>query len=577
MAPDDGEIYEFGTFRLDARGSALYGGGRPVALKPKAFDLLTLLIGEPGRVFGKDELMERLWPDTFVEEANLTQTVYELRRALGETAREPQFIENVPKRGYRFVGELKRLGPTTADNAGAITSIAVLVFRPLVEGSRDESLELGIAETLATGLSGLGRWVVRPISAVRRFAGPEQDPLAAARSLGVDAVLHGTIQHASGNRLRVAARLDHTRGGPPLWAGQFDEHADDLFALQDSLLEKMLAALSVTLTKGEQSRLSRQADANPEVHRLFLKCRYHWHKWTPENWRRSIEYGEQVIALSPSHAEAHAWVSAGYCTLGIFGILRPREAFEKARSYVLRALELDPESSKAFEILAAIKLFFDWDWRELPAAFERATGLDPNNATAFNLWSLFEASRGRFDAAIDRIDRALDIDPLSLVTNTDRGFVLLYSGRPEAALDQFARSLDLDPFFAHAHYGSGYARLAMGETEAGREHMLAGARFEGTEPGLSAEAGYAAARCGDRAAAVATIGIQKERGKRGYVDPYRIALIYAGLRDREGTLEYIKLAFDNRSRELIYLACHPAFEWLRDDADFKRFITRLGL
>jgi DNA-binding winged helix-turn-helix (wHTH) protein len=175
-------IYEFGDFCIDAVNHLLLRRGRPVPLKPKAFDTLLILIKNRGRVIEKDVLMELLWEDTFVEEANLTQNIYELRKVLGESAREPYYIENVPKRGYRFVGEVKESASENADamreeRRAAIKSLAVLPFKPLLAGERDEFLEMGIADTLITGLSGIGQIIVRPISAIRKYADPSKTRL----------------------------------------------------------------------------------------------------------------------------------------------------------------------------------------------------------------------------------------------------------------------------------------------------------------------------------------------------------------------------------------------------------------
>ncbi len=578
MPTKEHRIFEFGSFRLDQAAAALTEDNRPIQLKPKAFDLLVMLVDEPDRLFTKDELMERLWPDTFVEEANLTQTIYELRRALGESARSPRFIQNVPKRGYRFSGTPRVHRPRSrrVDGSAELTSIAVLPFHSISSEARDEALELGIAETLATAISRLGKFIVRPVSAVILFAAGEHDPIAAGKHLGVDAILYGTIQHASGDRLRISVRFDRTDGSPALWAGTFDERADDLFDLQDSLLEKILESLSLTLTEvGTRRRRDRRA-ADAETHKLFLKCRYHWHKWTPENWRLSVDYGRQVIVRDPEHAEAHAWIAASFCTLGIFGVLSPAEAFEKAREFVVRSLELDAGSSKAHEILAAITLFYDWDWQRLPGILHRTLELDPNNSTAHNLKALFEATTGRFSDAMESIDRALEIDPLSLVSNTDKGFLMIYAGRFPDAVDQLERTLKLDPYFAHAHYGLGFANSALDDPTAAMASMENGARYEGISAELSAEVGFAAARSGENAAAIRIAERFDSKDAIAYHDPYRAALVYSGLQDRERTFKYLRRAVENRSRELIYLRCHPAFSWLKGDAAFERLLLAIG-
>ncbi|HSI88152.1 MAG TPA: winged helix-turn-helix domain-containing protein, partial [Pyrinomonadaceae bacterium] len=453
MKDRDNQVYEFGEFRFDTANQQLLSASDPVPLKPKSLDCLLLLLQNRGRVLAKDELMELLWPDTFVEEANLTQTIYELRRALGESGRRPGLIENVPKRGYRFVGEVRTESSEGVQDPANIGSLAVLPFCSLRAEGRDESLELGLAETLITGLSSLGRMVIRPTSAVRHYTDLSQDPIDAGQELRVDAILHGTIQTSNNGRIRVSARLVRVPSGVTIWAGQFDETVDDVFLMQDSLLEKILAALSVKLTGKERARLKKDHQVNPEAHRLFLKCRYYWHKWTADNFRRSIQFGERAIELDPSNAAYHAWTAAGYCTLGIFGVMPPAEAFAKASDLVHTALQLDEDLSKAHEILGAIKLFFEWDWAGLPDVLERAIDLDPYNPTVRHLRAFFSVIMGNRDEAIAEMTAAVNVDPLSLISNTDLGYIFYWSGEYINAIHQFERTLELDPYFAHAKIG----------------------------------------------------------------------------------------------------------------------------
>jgi DNA-binding winged helix-turn-helix (wHTH) protein/tetratricopeptide (TPR) repeat protein len=573
------QIYEFGGFQLDTANHSLSLGGKFVPIKPKSLDTLLFLLRHRGRVVAKDELLEHLWPDTFVEEANLTQTIYELRRALGETAREPKYIENVPKRGYRFNGEVQVLEINAPDPGvvqTAINSLAVLPFCSLQADPGDSAIELGIAETLITGLSSLGRIVVRPFSSTRQFADPLQDPQEAGRTLKVDAVLHGTVQRSK-ERIRVSARLIETESQLTLWAGRFDESNTDIFLLQDSILEKILTALSLKLTGGERTRLSKRDTVDPEVQALFLKSRYHWYKWTVENWHRSIEYGERAIELDPGHAPSYAWTAASFCNLGIVGAMPPRSAFERAKLLVERSLELDERLSNAHEVLGAIKLFYEWDWQAVPGILQTAIGLNASNASAINLLGLYFAAREDFPAAISELRSAVNIDPLSLLTNTDYGYVLFYSGRLNEAAEQLARALELDNYFAHAHYVLGFVHLHLGEIDRGVDNMRAAVKYSRIPPGESSELGYALALAGNEAEAGRIIETLENKSFTAYVDPYRLALIYSGLRNEEMTLRNLGSAIENRSRELIYIKVNPVFDWLKGNREFEEIIEKLGL
>jgi len=575
-----GQVYEFGDFRVDAANHLLLRDGGEVPLKPKVFDALLLLIENRGRVLEKDELMDSLWTDLIVEESNLTQTIYELRKALGETARKTRYIENLPKRGYRFVGEVRKIAARSVGvepgRDAPIESIAVLPFKPLLPDQRDEFLELGIADTLITALSEIGSIIVRPTGAVRKYLEPSQEPLAAGRELKVDAVVEGSVQKF-GNRLRVNARLLSVSDGTTLWAGKLDEKLTNIFALQDSIAEKVAAALSLELTGERRLRLTKRHTDNPDVHQLFLKCRYYWHRWTPESWHKSIKHGSEAIALDPFHAPSYSWMGASYCTLGIFGLLPPAEAFAKAKALVEKALSLDPELSEGYEVLGAIKLFYEWDWQWVGQTLQRAIELNPSNAHARDLYALYLTAIGHNDAAVSEVKLALKVDPLSLLINTDVGFILYYARRYPEAAEQLQKTLELDPYFAHARFALGYVRLQQARFDDAVAEITKAVEFSRREAATSPELGYACAVSGGRAQARKILAEIGHRANATYVDPYHVALVYIGLNDKDRAFEWLRRALKNRSRELIYLKSNPVSDPIRSDPRFVDLLRRIGV
>ena len=241
-----------------------------------------------------------------------------------------------------------------------IKSLAVLPFKPLVADHRDESLEMGMADTLIFRLSNLRDVTVRPISSVRKFSGLEQDPVAAGRELGVESVLDGQIQRW-GDRIRVTARLIGVGDGKQLWAGQFDEKFTDVFTVQDLISEKVISALALKLTGEEQRRLTKHYTENAEAYQLYLNGRFYWEKRTPEGLKRAIEYFEQAIERDPNYALAYAGLADSYALLGVFH-LPPKEAFPKAKEAALNALRIDDRLAEAHAALGHIKVQYEYDW-----------------------------------------------------------------------------------------------------------------------------------------------------------------------------------------------------------------------
>ncbi len=570
----------FGPFTLDPAAHLLRRDGEPVALKPKVFDLLLLLAGNPGRLLSKQELMVGLWGGRFVEDSNLTQSVYELRRALGGRRDGVRYLETVPRCGYRFVAPVREetAAPGASPVAAAPRSVAVLPFTPLgVPGpaAGDAPLELGLAETLIAALSPLPGLTVRQPGSIRGYGG-SRDSLAAGRDLEVEAVLDGAVQRA-GERLRVTVRLLRVTDGAVLWAQRFDTTFADIFAVQDTICEQVVAALRLRLPAAARARLRYRHTEDPEVHALFLECRDQWHRWTPEGWWRSIDRGRRALARDPAHAPSHAWMAASWCALGIAGAAPPREAFRQAAELVEVAVRLDADLSEAHEVRGAIELFHRWRWGRAERALHRALDLNPSNAGARDLLALLRIVEGRPEEAIREVRRALAADPLSRLVNTDVGNVLYYARRFEDAVARLRHTLELDPGFAHARFGLGYAWLQSGRPAAAVAAMRDAVEASGRDPETSPDLGYALAASGDRRGAERVAARLAERAAERFVDPFHLALVHLGLGDLDATFEWLDRALGARSRELIYLGADPVFDPLRSDPRFTALTARVGL
>jgi DNA-binding winged helix-turn-helix (wHTH) protein/TolB-like protein len=242
-------VYTFGPFLLDERERQFTCEGNQVPLTPKAFDTLVLLLRRPGRVLGKRELMEQIWPETFVEEATLAQNIFTLRRALGEDAAHVRYIETVPRVGYRFIGkvEICDKGDQVFEFlGGATTTIAVLPFAPLIQCAEEEHIGLGLADALVAKLSALSRIIVRPSSSTRKYAVAPHDPVGVGKELSVDCVLTGSFQRV-GSRIRATAQLVSVEQGAVVWSDKIDDIYTDVFTTQDLLAEQFSRAFSFNL------------------------------------------------------------------------------------------------------------------------------------------------------------------------------------------------------------------------------------------------------------------------------------------------------------------------------------------
>ena len=427
---------ELPGFIVDVRRRLLLRreSGEAVALNAKAFDTLLYLAQHPGEVLDKDTLLAAVWPGVVVEENSLAQNISALRQSLGESHGENRYIATVPRRGYRFVAEVHprsdlpaalvtpapapagsspapaRSKPWTitaavlvvalilgavwfwrmdrqkvesAASPGALPALAVLPFKPLVLTEREESLELGMTDSLIARLSELDGHVVRPLSSVRRYAAPDQDPLAAARALDAHLVLDGFLQHSAG-RLRVTTRLLDVKDGRQLWAGSFDENFTTIFEVQDTIARRVSEALRAPLSDRAARRWERGSTQNPAAYLAHANGKLAWSRLTGQSLNQAIVEFEKALALDPRYALAHVGIADSYATLGVFGVLAPHDAYPRARRAAQQALEIEPDLAAAHATLGHVSVQHDLDWVSGMAEYDRAIALDAGYARTYH-------------------------------------------------------------------------------------------------------------------------------------------------------------------------------------------------
>ncbi len=642
--------YNFGPFRVDPARRLLLRDGEVVPLAPKAFEMLLLLVENSGQVLEKRELLEVLWPGSIVEEANLTQTIYLLRRALADGSGGQQFIETMPKRGYRFVAEVtestdegagfhdrqlngvglaivspnelevdnhREKNPENEKSAIAppanrfrlmisaaalavlivavslisyfgiarktansevgepVHSLAVLPFKPLNPDASDNYLGLGMADIVITRLSDLNQIVVQPISAVRKYDNIDVNPLLAGQELKVDSVLEGTFQKVAG-RLRVTLRLRDARDGRTLWSGKFDESFTDIFKVQDSISEQIASALALNLTREKRNLLFKRYTENSEAYELYLKGRYWWSRRTVVGLNKAIGYFDQAITLSPDYALAYAGLADCYNLLSILEAMPPQEAFMKARSAALRALEIDGTLAEAHTSLGWIKWVYEWNWNEAEKDFKRAIELSPGYAVGHDWYGVCLAQVGRFDEALEQLKEAERLDPISFVTQVHIGWVYYYTGKYDLAIERYKRVLEMEPGFAwaHLHLGQAYEQKGM-LSEAIEEMIKAQSLSSIIHHRYKARLGRLYAIAGHRLEAEATLNELLETQKHRYVSPHSIALVYAGMGDKDRAIEWLQKGMEQRAGRMVRLQFDPRFNNLRSDQRFKQILQRI--
>jgi TolB-like protein len=456
----------------------------------------------------------------------------------------------------------------------SIDSIAVLPFKSLGSGGEDEFLNLGMADALIIKLSNLRQIVVRPTSAVRKYAGAEQDPVAAGRELKVASVLEGSIQRL-GEQIRVTVQLVSVEDGSPLWAEKFDEKFADIFALQDSISQRIAERLALKLTGEDMQRLAKRYTRNTEAYQLYLRGVFYREKLREDALKKAVHYFEQATEADPNYALAYAGLASAYEPMSFFGYLPISEARRKISAAVTKALELDGALAEAHNESGVFKLYYEWDWTGGESAFRRALELNPNYALAHHMYANLLNGEGRLDEAIAERKRALEIDPLSLRTNALLANDYYVAGRYDEAIEQYRKTSELDPDFFLNDLGSVYERQGMND-EAVAEYLKAEAR-SGMRAEKVAALKEAYAASGIRGYWQKRLDLMKEESKQGHVAALVLAELYARLDEKDQAFEWLDKAYEQHELALIFLKVKPVYDSLRSDPRYQRIVRRIGL
>jgi DNA-binding winged helix-turn-helix (wHTH) protein/TolB-like protein/Tfp pilus assembly protein PilF len=618
-------LYEFGDFALDVGQQRLLrrDTGEAIPLTGKMFDTLVYLVEHAGETLDKDVLLQSIWPGVIVEENSLTQNISTLRQMLGEVRGENRYIATISRKGYRFVAKVTRRdelappSPAEMSNASppaaapvstgrrigvalavvavlivvvatiglfftptaprkpapvASQTLAILPFKPLLPAERNESLELGMAESLISSLGRYSPQAIRPLSSVRRYAALDQDAIAAGRELGVDTVLDGSLQRR-GDRLRVSARLLRVADGRQLWAQSFDQDFTTIFDVQDVIAARVAQALSVRWA-GSGSTRGAPYTRDSEAYSLYASGRFAWTRQNEPGLLQAIAFFEHAIARDPNYALAYSGLADSYAVLGVFGIRAPHEVFPKARSAVDQALSIDPDLAAAHSALGHIKVQYEHDWEGAAREYARAIQLDPALALTYHRRGLLYAMQGDIDRAVAASERAQQLEPLWLWPRTAAGNFLYYAKRYDESIRLLEQVLALDDRTDSAR--SSLIRDLI--VKADYERALAEIDKRPIQaPGSNAFRAQALALSGRRAEALAELDRVLKLSKQRYVAAYDIALIYAALADTENAFLWLERAMEDRSTLINFLAQDPMFDALHADPRFATLVQRIGI
>jgi len=567
--------YTFDDFTLDLDRGCLWRARQEVKLRYKSFEALKYLIERRRRLVSKAELMQALWPDTFVTDDSLVQCLIEVRRALGDDAQ--RYVKTVLRRGYIFDAPVSESGSSTSDapslpglpgpNGAAKVEAASAVIAEQEHDEEDARLNDAERDGAPSAASSLARRRWRSSLAVL--------PAVLIAGLLLAGLVAALVWRSS--RPRPAKTVAEVRSIAVLP----DEKFTDILSVQEAVAERVSQALALQLTGDERRLLTKRYTNNSEAYQRYLEGRYFLNKRTEAGYQKCIESFNGAIKLDQSYAPAYAGLADAYNMTGlyVFAFSPPREIYPKAMAAAREALRIDGALGEAHTSLAYAKLNYDWDWPEVEREYKRAIELKPDDANLQHWYSHYWMARGRVEESLAASLRATEIDRLDLTLNSHLGWHYLYARQYDLAAEQLLKTIELDQNYvtAHLYLGFVYERKGMNEAaiaELGKAVELSGA---GRRPVMEAALGHTYAVAGRKVEAQRAIDGLKVAAERRYISPYSIAVIYLGLGDKEQAFAWLNRAYDERDNWLIYLKVEPRLDPLRSDARFSDLLRRVGL
>src|SRR5688572_25527999 len=611
------ERIRFGPFELDTKAGEIWNGARRVRLQDKSLRLLVALIEQRGEVVTREELRERLWPGNVVVEFDngLNNAVNKLRAALADSADEPEYIETVGRRGYRFVGALAEpaspprpalavtgeappgaspstnrrarwswaavaaavvllgvaaatmLAPRSASEP-EIRSLAVLPLENLSNDGDQEYFSDGMTDALISQLAGIRSLRIISRQSVMRYKRSVVPMSTIAGDLGVDAVIEGTVLR-SADRVRVSVQLIHAQSDRHLWSEQYEGSLGDVLALQAEIARSVALEVRAAITPQETARLAATAAIDPEAYDLFLRGRYFWSQRTEDGLRRSLDYFRRAIEIEPGFARAHAALAEAYGPLGYTGWMSPEEATPLMKAAALRALELDPDLVEGLTALGACAAFHEWQWAEGERHFRHALEVSGNYSTAYGWYGLLHENLGRQPENLELRRRAFELDPVWVGTGIALGRALALNGKVEEGIAQLKRTLELDE-----NHSLALSALGTLYVWAGRyDEAIAAFTRGGDDGGL----GHALAAAGRREDALAVLARLEQRARERYVAPLSLALVHVGLGDRDAALAALEHGVVIRDPGMSGLGVDARFAPLAGERRFEAVLEVIGL
>jgi TolB-like protein/DNA-binding winged helix-turn-helix (wHTH) protein/Tfp pilus assembly protein PilF len=628
----------FSVFEIDLNAGELRKHGMKIRIQEQPFQLLATLIEHAGEVVSREDLQKKLWTaDTFVDfDHGLNKAINKIREALGDSSESPRFVETIARRGYRFAAEVKVAdvtpdrgselathAPSAAETLDrvdplgmratpkrrlpklawkifltallllavslgtwilqyrnhaslVIRSVAVLPLESLSSDASQDYFADGMTDELISDLGQISALRVISRTSVMAYKHARKPLPQIARELNVDAVVEGTVLR-SGDQVRITAQLIEAAADKHLWSHSYEGGFRDTLALQNRVASAIADQIRINLNPRELAALKKANVVNPEAYESYLKGRYFWNKRTADGLRAALAYFNQAINEDPTYAQAYSGLADTYALLGDwqYAVMPAKEGLPKAKAAAAKALELDSSMSEAHTSLGYSLRAFDWDFDAAGKEFLRAIELNPSYATAHHWNAMNLGLLGRPEEGLMEMRKAQNLDPLSLIINSDLAEFLLLNHSYDESVKQSRKIIEMDPTFATGHKQLGDAYLLKQMDKEAVAELQKAVQLSGGSPICIADLARAYVASGKRNEAVKLVSDLEKNSNASFTDAPQIAMIYASMGDNEQAMNWLERAYEERFNPSILL--RSGFDPLRSNPRFKDFLRRVGL
>jgi len=631
------DVRRFGAFELNLQSGELRKNGMRLRLSGQPFQVLAVLVQRPGEVVTREELHSELWSaDTFVDfDHGLNNAVARIREVLDDSSATPRYVETIPRRGYRFIADVRLPEPlapavdpaiisadeiTRSDASPSsvppavrsfysrnrrgllaavavlvvfalglllyrirsgksakqptISSLAVLPLKNLSGEPAQEYFADGMTEAIIGRLSGIHDLRVVSRTSVMRFKDTQLSAPEIAKTLGVDAIVEGSVIR-EGGRIRVQAQLIRASTDQHFWSEAYDREMRDVLSLQSDVAQAIAGKVEVTVTGQEHTRLADSRYVAPEVYESYLKGQNSKGN-TRADLEQSIGYFEEAIRRDPTFAPAYVGLAEVYDDLGdIFVGGAPGEVRPKVVASARKALELDPTLAEPHALIAGVYQTH-WQWREAEEEYKRALALNPNDVGTHLGFASWLLAQGRIEEALAWSRRARALDPLG-VTGVSTGWILFHARRYDEAIRELRSVVEVHPDYASAHWFLGFALIGKGQVEEAIPVLQKTVSMMHRSPGSIELLATAYARAGRRSSALHLIDELKRRRQTTYIPAGAFINPHLALGDYDEAFVWFERAYQEHSNILQFLKVHPFFDPVRKDPRFADLLRRVGL